>query len=477
MIKTAVSQTRFALSMLSGRGPRGHDVLTLAHDMRSTLERFGSLGQDTSDVLDVAGDPETQADMARRRLRATVRRAARETPYYRTWFAASGVDPESISAESLATIPLTPKAALRDRPSAFVADRSKPTIGAQTTGTTGAATQVWFSRQEMETVAGLSAMSIMTAGFRSEDVWANCVSSRSITAVIMSRSVEIAGGGFLQIGLIEPRETLNQLAAPLNLPGKHLRITHLNTTASYLAALVQAAEDSGRGPDDFGLTKIHISSEVLTTALAARARAVFGAAISETYGMTEIVPASGQICSSGHLHLPPDTGWVEILDPVTHEPAAPGAIGELVITPFTIFRKTTLLLRYATGDLVTVLPDRDKLDCEMRNIPATSKILGRMTDATISTRAVLDLLQGEPALPLPTRYAVDDEGGVLYVVGNPEDTALSERLHERVAGLALSIRGVVVVDSPERLPAPCHLRADLREHSFARPAHASRRAV
>jgi phenylacetate-coenzyme A ligase PaaK-like adenylate-forming protein len=410
-----------------------------------------------------------------------------ETPYYRTWFAASGVDPESVTVDSLAAVAPTPKAALRDRPAAFVSDRSKPTIGAHTTGTTGRPTVVWFSRQEMETVAGLSAMSIMMAGFREEDVWANCVNSRAIPSLVLSRSVEIAGGGFLQLGIIDPRDTVERLAAPLDLPGKRPRITHLNSTPSYLAALVHEAENTGRGPGDFGLTDIHIGGEVFTTALAERAAAVFGATIGETYGMTEVLPVSGQICTAGHLHIPPDQGWVEVLDPVTHEPAAPGAVGELVITPFTAFRRTTLLLRYATGDLVTVLPDRDKLDCELAGVPATSKILGRMTAGAISTRTILDLLHSEPTLPLPTRYAVVDDDHdhghnhghghdsheVLYVVGDTTDKTLAARLQQRLTDLALPLRRVELVDSPDRLPAPCHVRADLRELSFTRSTHDS----
>jgi phenylacetate-coenzyme A ligase PaaK-like adenylate-forming protein len=471
VLRTGFSQMMFVTSMLSGRRLRGRNVLALASDMRQTLERFGTLGQDAADMIGAAADPELQRDMTRRRLRSTIRRAARETPYYRSWFAGAGVDPDSVTIESLGTITPTPKSALRSMPAAFVSDRSAPTMAAHTTGTTGIPTVVWFSRHELDVLAGMSAMALMLGGFRPNHVWANCMSSRAIPATTMSRSIEITGGAFLQLGLIDPRDALDRLATPLHLPGKEPQITHLNTVPSYLAALVQEAERAGWRAEDFGLTEIRLGGEVLTDSLARRAADAFGAEISESYGMTEILPVGGQVCTTGHLHVPMDHGYVEVLDPATHEPAAPGTVGELTITPYTAYRETTMLLRYATGDLVKVLPDGEQANCELAAIPATSKILGRVSGSAISTRDILDLLQDEPALPLPTRYAFGEADDVLYVVGDPGDRSVLARLDERITELAMPLRGIVLVEDPGKLPSPCHIRADLREHSFNRPLH------
>ena len=469
MFRTGFSQIMFVTSLVSGRRLRGRDVLALADDMRQTLQKFGTLGQDATDMLGVAMDPEVQQGMIRRRLRATIRQAARETPYYRSWFAEAGVDPDSVTIETLGSIAPTPKSALRSMPAAFVSDRSAPTIAALTTGTTGVPSVVWFSHRELEVLAGMSAMALMIGGFRSDHVWANCVSSRSIPATTMNRSVEITGGAFLQLGLIDPRDVLDRLAAPLHLPGKEPQITHLNTVSTYLAALVQEAEQAGWKAADFGLTEIRVGGEVLTDTLARRAADAFGAEVTETYGMTETLPVGGQVCTAGHLHVPLDQGYVEVLDPATHEPADPGAIGELTVTPYAAYRDTTMLLRYATGDLVRVLPDGDPVDCELAAVPATSKILGRMSGSAISTRDILELLQGEPALPLPTRYAVSGDGDMLYVVGDPGEIAVLARLEERITELAMPLHGIVIVEDPAKLPAPCHIRADLRERSFNRP--------
>jgi hypothetical protein len=271
---------------------------------------------------------------------------------------------------------------------------------------------------------------------------------------------------------------VERLAAPLHLPGKAARPTHLNVTSSYLAALVHEARRTGRGPGDFGLRQIHAGGEVLTDVLAARAAEVFGAPVVDGYSMTEILPVAGQGCRHGHLHIAPDQGLVEVLDPQTLRPAAPGDVGVLTVTPYAMYRETTTLLRYRTDDLVRALPADADPACELAGVPATSRVLGRLLagaggdSPVLTTRDVLDVLQAEPELPLPTRFAVtEDVGGrTLTVVAPAPSRALTARLEERIADAALPVHALELVDDAAGLPAPCHLRADLREATFDRPA-------
>ncbi|MCO6007356.1 AMP-binding protein [Actinoallomurus purpureus] len=470
MLSTGLRQLGFAWSMLSGRGFRVRDAMALADDVRATIEEFGSAGDGAGDMLS-APDPEVQDGLTRRRLRRTVRNAARHTPYYRHLFERIGVDPASVTPDTIASIPPTPKNALRSMPAAFVSDRARPAMAAQTTGTTGIPTTVWFSQYELDITVATGALALMlTAGLRSEHVWANCITTRSIAQYLEGRSVPMAGAGYVPIGPVDPRVALDRLATPMHLPGKRPQITHLNATPSYLAAIVQEAERDGWTAADFGLQEIHVGGEILTDALRDRARELFNVPVTDGYSMTEIIPVAGQVCAHDHLHLPVDLGYVEVLDPVTLEPAAPGAVGSLTITPFLSYRDTTTLLRYVTGDLVRVLPEAEKLGCEMAAVPATSRILGRVTGSDLTTRDVLELLQAERALPLPTRYAIEetgDPGGpVLHVVAERASRTLSARLEGRVADLALPLSGVVLVEDPADLPTPCRVRADLREHTF-----------
>ncbi|MET7462384.1 AMP-binding protein [Nonomuraea sp. NPDC005501] len=451
MFGTAVRQLGYAWSMMSGRRFRIRDVRALVDDTRATMEAFGSPGEGSDDML-AATDPEIQEDLTKRRMRRTIKHAMAEVPYYR-----SLRDPDDI--------PPTPKLALRGMPSAFVSDLARPAVLAHTTGTTGSPTLVWFSAYEIELMSSISALGLMLAGgLRSDHLWANAISSRSIAQILVERAVPMTGAGFVHLGMVDPRATLDRLATPLHVPGKQPLITHLNVTASYLGALVQEAERGGWSPRDFGLAEVYSGGEVLTDALRVRAEQALGAKVFDGYSMTEVAPVAGRVCDDGHLHLPPDQGLVEVLDPVTMEPAGPDALGVLVITPYSTFRDTTLLLRYVTGDMVRTLPEPPT--CAMAAIPATSRLLGRSVDGEVTTRDVLDLLQAEPALPLPTRFAIED--GVLHVVSGKDDPALLGRLEERAG--ALAIRGIRLVETPDELPSPCQVRADLIEHSFEHAA-------
>ncbi|MGW5399161.1 phenylacetate--CoA ligase family protein [Streptomyces sp. NPDC003952] len=450
-------------------------------DLRATIEEFGDPGEEASAMLPGGAepDPEIHRVMADRRLRRTVQDAAAHVPYYRRHFAEAGIDPRHITLDSLAMLAPTPKSALRAAPSAFVSERSEPVLLAQTTGTTGTPTSVWFSRYELELAAALSAMSLlMVSGCRSRHIVMSTISSRATLAkTVVQQALAMIGAGFIAMGTVDPLIILDRLAAPLHVPGKEPQVTHLITTASLLGRIVQAAEEDGWLPADFGLREILVGGEVLSDPLRLRAEAALGARVIDAYSMTETLPTAGLSCEAGHLHLSSEQAHVEILDPLTGAPTLPGEVGGLVVTPYAQYRDTTLLLRYETGDLVRRLPDAETPACSLSAMPATSRILGRQSGGVrdLTTRAVLDVLQAERAIPLPTRFAVvEDPGGpLLYAVaGRAATPALLARVEERSRHLPLA--GVVLVKDLDELPLPCPARADLIEHSFELPTEGRR---
>lgn len=75
-----------------------------------------------------------------RRVRETVRLAARTVPFYRDWFARSGVDPHAIrSADDLARLPVLDRELERARPDLFLSDarRARGALRFATSGSTG----------------------------------------------------------------------------------------------------------------------------------------------------------------------------------------------------------------------------------------------------------------------------------------------------------------------------------------------------
>ncbi|MFB7594191.1 phenylacetate--CoA ligase family protein [Streptomyces sp. NPDC056160] len=488
MFGTALSQLRYGMAVLRNSRIRPRDLERIARDLVATLEEFGAPGADSALLPGQAGqiDPEVRRTVTRRSLRATARAAVRHTAYYRHLFGELGLDADALDPyadstgpDSWARVPVTPKKALRGLPGAFVSAAARPALAALTTGTSGTPTAVWYSRAELDVTIALSTISaVLGMGLRPHHTLAYAGCSRATLPLLNAEeSTTRVGASFVQFGTLEPALALDRLAAPLGLPGKAPQITHLSTSASYLSALVHRAERDGWRPGDFGLHSVGVGGEVLSRPLRERAEAVFGARVTSSYLMTETLPSGGTPCGAGHLHHTTEFGHLEVLDPRTWEPTPPGGTGVIVHTPYFPYRECTLLLRYATGDLVrrpTTAPG-----CELAHLPATSEILGRWTgplSTALTTRDLLDLIEAEPEVPLPARYAVTEQpgGGALVHLLVPAlpATALRARLEERAAAAGLPLAGLVLYDDRSAMPPTSPLRADLREHSFeavARP--------
>ncbi len=481
MFGTAFSQLRYGAAVLRNRGLRPRDLERIARDMVATVAEFGAPGDDSSLLPGQAAhvDPEVRRTVLWRSLRTTARAAATRTAYYRRVFDELGTDPGTLDADSWARIPVTPKSALRSLPAAFVSSAAVPALMALTTGTSGTPTAVWYSRAELDMTVALSTISaVIGVGLRPRHALAHAGCSRATLPLLnAAESTTRTGAAFVQLGTIDPAVALDRLAAPLGLPGKAPRITHLTAPSSYLAALVAEAERGGWQRDDFGLEAVTVGGEVLSDPLRARAEAVLGAPVTAPYLMTETLPSGGTPCEAGHLHHTTEFGHLEVLDPRTWEPTAPGAVGTVVHTPFTPYRECTLLLRYATGDLVR-LPAAPPA-CSLAHVPATSAVLGRWDgelSTAVTTKDVLDLLEGEPGVPLPARHALTGtpDAVLLHVlVRTLPSSTLRRRLEERAASAGLPLTGIVLYDDRSAMPRTAPVRADLREHTFETAARAT----
>ncbi|MEW1693061.1 phenylacetate--CoA ligase family protein [Streptomyces sp. NPDC091265] len=480
MFGTALSQLRYGTAILRNRPIRPQDLDRIAQDLIATLAEFGEPGADSALLPGQAGsvDPAIRRTVTERSLRATARAAAQHTAFYRRTFDDLGLDPRTLTPDTWDQVPVTSKAALRSLPAAFVSAASTPALMALTTGTSGTPTTVWYSRSEVRIAVAMSTVSaVLGMGLRPRHTVAYAGCSRATLPLLnVEESVTRIGASFVQIGTVDPAVALDRLATPLGLRGKAPQITHLTVSASYLSALVEEAEQSGWKSSDFGLESVGVGGEVLSEPLRERATAALGARISTSYMMTETMPSGGTPCAEGHLHHTTEFGHLEILDPETHAPTSPGAVGIIVQTPYVPYRDCTLLLRYATGDLVR-LPESPPA-CELAHLPATSPILGRWTgplSREVPTWSVLNLLEAEPEIPLPARYALVDDppGPRLHVlVRRLPAVGLLGRLEERATAAGLALNAIVLHDDQASMPPTGPVRADLREHTFevVRPA-------
>ena len=97
-------------------------------------------------------------------------------------------------------------------------------------------------------------------------------------------------------------------------------------------------------------------------------------------GMTELYgPGAGLECTAhAGIHYWADLYILEILDPATLQPVAPGQTGEMVLT--TLRKEGAPLIRYRTHDLTRLLPGQCACGVTM---PRHDRILGRSDDMII----------------------------------------------------------------------------------------------
>ncbi|TYK49077.1 phenylacetate--CoA ligase family protein [Actinomadura decatromicini] len=460
--------------MTLGRPFHRRSLDRLIEGMRAALEEFGEIRDDDNVLAGAALDPGTRRLVQGRRLRAQAVRAL-ETPYYGRLFDQIGLDPGALTAENIATIPVTAKETLREDPAAFVRRGGAPAHQCGTTGTTGRSTMIWLSDDELHLIASLSAITYFQSHMvRPDDRVVIAVSPRNRIAVHATAFAATAVGASVDVtGMVEPEAMLARLSAVQPLPGHKPRTSVLTAHPSYLAALVETGEALGRTPADFGLERVIVGGELLTAGLRRRAARLFGdAEILENYALTELVPFAAGRCERGHYHFEPATCLVEALDLDDGGPAAGGAPGTLVGTPLPPFRDTTVLLRYDTEDVVRLLDG--PADCAMGNLPAVAELLGKRRHAVrhehgwTFTRPVAEALEALDAVPLPARYGMRaTTGGVaVEAVVRSADDAAKAAVEAALAERGVPLAGLRLVTDPDELRSPLPLRCDLREGDF-----------
>ena len=261
MLMTGLAQLRFAVSLVLGRPFSLWALERLIDAIGETQHEFGTVGADAAAMIQgPALDEADRRELQLRRFRMQAVRAAQETPYYRRLFAQLRIDPARLCSAEMATLPPTPKEALREEPDAFVRATAKPAFRTTTTGTTGKPTGVCFSAHEMQTYIAFSAISLLLQHqVTAADIVQLSTSARATLGnTCFAHACERIGALWYQTGLVDPAQSLALLAERHAIAGKKERVSFLNTYASYLGQLVDDGLAAGYQPVDFGLERISV---------------------------------------------------------------------------------------------------------------------------------------------------------------------------------------------------------------------------
>ena len=146
-------------------------------------------------------------------------------------------------------------------------------------------------------------------------------------------------------------------------------------------------------------------------------REVFGAEVINRYGLRELGTVASQTSESGGLILFEPSYHVELLDK-NGEQVAPGELGELVITDF--FNYAMPLIRYRTGDLA-----RMQVTQSCSGWREFSEVAGRVVDMLV--RPDGSLIAGEAVLMALRKVGIRCK---LQVVQTEPDRLLIKHLHD-----------------------------------------------
>jgi phenylacetate-CoA ligase len=282
------------------------------------------------------------------RLRATLDLAYSKVAHVRAKFDAAGVQPGQLkSLADIVRFPFSTKADLRDNYpfGLFAVPREQLVRIHASSGTTGKATIVGYTADDLELWTNLMARSIACAGARPGDVLHNAYGYGLFTGGLgFHYGAERLGCTVVPVsgGMTERQVTLLQ----------DLRANILCATPSYALNIAEVAHQMGvdirKLPLRFGIFGAEPWSEAMRADLETRIelKAI------DCYGLSEIIgPGVAVECHEAQngLHGWEDHFLFEVIDHKTLEPVPAGEAGELVIT--TLSKQALPMVRYRTRDI------------------------------------------------------------------------------------------------------------------------------
>jgi phenylacetate-CoA ligase len=308
------------------------------------------------------------------RLRATLAHAYANNPAYRRKFDAAGVAPDDLASLSdLARFPFTTKHDLRDAyPFGFFAVPMNEVVRVHaSSGTTGKPTVVGYTREDIDTWAGLVARSIKAAG------------GAPGMKVHVAYGYGLFTGG---LGAHYGAERLGCTVIPVS-GGQSARQVELildfepeiiMVTPSYMLNLLDEFRARGIDPRSSSLRIGIFGAEPWTEAMRREIEQAFGIVATDIYGLSEVM-GPGVAQEYGTQRDGPtiweDHFYPEIVDPDTGDVLPDGSEGELVFTSLT--KRAMPVVRYRTRDLTRLLPG------SVGPMRRMAKITGRTDDMLI----------------------------------------------------------------------------------------------
>ncbi len=384
------------------------------------------------------------------RLKWSLRHAYDKVAFYRAKCEALGAHPNDLKQLSdLAKFPFTTKDDLRQSyPYRHFAVPMRDVVRVHaSSGTTGRATVVGYSRADIDTWSNLMARSIRAAGGGPDDV------------------IQIAYGYGLFTGGLGAHyggEALGATVIPIS-GGQterqvqfivELKPTIIMVTPSYLLVIADEMARQGIDPRSTSLRLGILGAEPWSERMRQEIESRLGIDALDIYGLSEVMgPGVAQECieTKDGLHIWEDHFYPEIIAPESGAVLADGEAGEIVFTSLT--KEATPVIRYRTGDLTRLLPGTARPMRRMAKVHARSDDMMIIRGVNVYPAQIEELILRDPrfapvyVLELRRENHLD----VLTVEAELKPGVMDEAAARELAHLIKSLTGI---SAEVRLMAP-----------------------
>jgi len=311
------------------------------------------------------------------RLQSTLYRVGTHVPFYRRKFEELQLDYDNFrDLRDLRKLPFTTKQDLRDNyPYGLFAVPLRDVVRVHSSsGTTGVATVVGYTRNDIKNWSNLVARVLTAAGVTADDV------------IQIAFGYGLFTGGF---GLHYGAERIGASVIPISSGNTKRQITIMRdfgstvllSTPSYALNLADAMTDVGITLDQLKLRVGIHGAEPWSLNMREEVERKLGIRALDIYGLSEVIgPGVAMECpeSEQGMHVLEDHFLPEIVDPETFAPLPPGEQGELVFT--TLTKEAFPIIRYRTKDLSRLFVEQCRCG---RTLVRMAKVTGRTDDMLI----------------------------------------------------------------------------------------------
>ncbi len=326
------------------------------------------MSDDQVEPVERAGLDELRA-LQLARLKESVRLAYEHTRYYRAKCDAARVHPGELERlEDIVRFPFTTKDDLRrNYPfDSFAVPMDRIVRLHASSGTTGQATVVGYTRADIDTWSALMARAIRAAGIRPGDV------------VQVAYGYGLFTGG---LGFHYGAERVGAAVVPLGGGATERQVqliqdfkpALLAATPSYLLTIADEFERQGLDARAASPRVAMCGAEPWTDAMRDEIERRMGLDALNIYGLSEVMGpgvASEYLATKDGLTLFEDHFYPEVIDPETGAPLPDGSTGELVLT--TLTKVGMPAIRFRTRDLTRLLPGTGRAMRRMERVTGRS---------------------------------------------------------------------------------------------------------